>query len=468
MFYAAFPPEFNSGRMYSGPGSGSMRAAAAAWNGLATELQSTVASYSAVIDALSSGPWMGPSSVSMVSAVTPYLAWMQNTAAQAADAATSATAAAAAYETAFAAHVPPVEIAANRSLLAQLVATNIFGQNTAAIAAAEAQYGEMWAQDALAMDSYSSSSLAASQVTPFSQPPQTTNPGGVLNQSAAVSSAAGTSAGSAQSAVSSLASVPDAGSGLLQIGSNLSTEYTDTMRGLINSVFGPNGSAWYEALYNAIKTPLGFTTGFNDIGLLVNFPASQFLKFAPHATAFGDLPKDALAGGLTPHWGRGWLTGASSPVQADWGRGVLVGKLTVPPSWATATPGVRMVAAALSAAGPEAVPAAALGEASVFSSMSMAGMLGSALGAGAPSAARGVGVRGRLTPLKDLKDSTSPDKLKRMVAQIAEKPESVQHHNVDEEGLDSLLEQLSKKPGIHAVHLTKGKPKVVPSDAQFG
>jgi PPE-repeat protein len=393
---------------------------------------------------------------------------MQTTAAQAAEAATSATAAAAAYEAAFAAHVPPVEIAANRSLLAQLVATNIFGQNTAAIAAAEVQYAEMWAQDALAMDTYSSSSLAASKVTPFSQPPQITNAGGLVGQSAAVTTAASTSAGTAQSAVSSLASVANPGSDLLQIGANLATEYTATMRGLINTVFGPNGSAWYEALYNAIKTPLSFTTGYNDIGLLINFPASQFLKFAPKASGLGELPKDALAGGLTPHWGRGWLTGATNPVQADWGRGVMVGKLTVPPSWATATPEVRMVAAALSAAGPDAVPAAALGEASLFSSMSAAGMLGSALGAGAPSAVAGVGARGRLTRLKDLNDSTSPDKLKRMVAQIAEKPESVQHHNVDEEGLDSLLEQLSKKPGIHAVHLTKGKPKVVPSDAQLG
>lgn len=96
-------------------------------------------------------------------------------------------------------------------------------------------------------------------------------------------------------------------------------------------------------------------------------------------------------------------------------------------------------------------------------------MLGSALGAGAPSAVSGTGVRGRITPFKDLKDATSPDKLKRLVAQISEKPESVQHHSVDPEGLDSLLEQLAKKPGIHAVHLSKGdKPKVVPSDSQLG
>jgi hypothetical protein len=79
------------------------------------------------------------------------------------------------------------------------------------------------------------------------------------------------------------------------------------------------------------------------------------------------------------------------------------------------------------------------------------------------------GVRGRITPLKDLKDKNSPEHLKRLVAQISEKPESVQHHNVDQEGLDALLEQLSKKPGIHAVHLKKGdKPQVVPSDAQLG
>jgi PPE-repeat protein len=150
--------------------------------------------------------------------------------------------------------------------------------------------------------------------------------------------------------------------------------------------------------------------------------------------------------------------------------GTLVGKLSVPPSWAAATPAIRTVAAALSAAGPDAVPAAALGQGGLFSSMAMAGMLGSALGAGAPTAVARNGVRGRLTPLKDLKDNKqSPEQLKRLVAQISEKPESVQHHSVDQEGLDGLLEQLAKKPGIHAVHLKKrDKAQVVPSDAQLG
>jgi PPE-repeat protein len=461
MFYAAFPPEINSGRIYSGPGSGPMVAAAAAWDGLANDLQSTAASYSSVISALTAGPWLGPTSLSMTASITPYLTWMQGTAAQVAETATQATAAASAYETAFAAHVPPEEIAANRSQLASLVATNVVGQNTSAIAATEAQYGEMWAQDALAMDTYAASSAAASKLTPFTPAPQTTNVGGLAGQAAAVAQATSTSAGTSAQTVTSTANP------LLQWLANLSTDYTDTLNGLLNSLFGPTGASTFSGLFSAVKVPLGFTTQFNDIGLLTNFPVSQFLKFAP-APAFGIIPKEGLGGGLTgPWWGRGWLT---SSVSADMGNaGTVAGKLSVPPSWATATPAIRTVAAALSAAGPEAVPAATIAEAGMFSSMPAAGMLGSAIGAGAPTAVANSGVRGRLTPLKDLKGKQSPEQLKRLVAQISDKPESVQHHTVDQDGLESLLEQLAKKPGVHAVHLSKGsKAKVVPPDAQLG
>jgi PPE-repeat protein len=461
MFYAAFPPEFNSGRMYTGPGSGSLRAASVAWDGLATELQSTVSAYSSVISTLTSGDWVGPSSLAMAAAVTPYVAWMQGTAAQAADAATQATAAATAYETAFAAHVPPTEVAANRSQLASLVATNIFGQNIPAIAATEIQYAEMWAQDALAMEGYTGASAAASNVTPFTPAPQVTSAAGLATQAAAVGQAANTAAGSAQSVLAEASSFL---SHVTQTLSNLGTSINDTGNDLLNSVFGTGAAALYTDVFNVIKVPLGFTTGYNDIGLLINFPVSQFLKFAPHASALGALPKAALGAGLAPHWGRGTLFNS---VQGGMGNaGTLVGTLSVPPSWAANTPGIRMVASALSAAGPEAVPAAALGQSGMLSSMSMAGMLGAAMGSGGPTVMARAGVRGRIKPLKDLKDAHSPEKLQRLVAQISEKPESVQHHSVDQEGLDSLLEQLAKKPGIHAVHLSKSdKAKVVPSEA---
>ncbi|RFZ21372.1 putative PPE family protein PPE29 [Mycobacterium marinum] len=469
MFYAAFPPEINSGRMYTGPGSGSMLAAAAAWDGLAAELQSTAASYSSVISGLTSGSWVGPSALAMAAAAAPYVTWMYGTAAQATQAAAQATAAAGAYEAAFAAHVPPPVIAANRSQLTALVASNLFGQNTAAIAATEAQYAGMWVQDAIAMDAYAGSSAAASQVTPFSEPPQIVDASGLANQAAAAGQSASTSAGTAAQAI--LANGPI--SALLQLGADLADGYTAFATQILNTLFGPSGAETYLTLFEAVDEVSSNLAVLNDEGLLVNLPISQSLKYGQKPAAFGVPPKDALGGGLglAPNFGRGTLFGAIRPddVTAHFGRGTLVGKLSVPPSWAAATPDIRAVAAALSAAGPDAVSAAALGQGSLLSSMSMAGMAGAALGAGAPSAVAGNAVKGGRNSLKDLKDRHSPEKLKRLIAQISEKPDSVQHHSVDQAGLDSLLEQLSKKPGVHAVHLSTGKkPKVVPSDAQLG
>ncbi|MGH3524910.1 MAG: PPE family protein, partial [Mycobacterium sp.] len=114
MDFGALPPEINSARMYSGPGSGSMLAAAAAWDSLAEDLHSTAASYSSVISGLA-GQWLGPSSSSMTAAATPYIGWMSATAAQAEQSAIQVRAAAAAYQAAFAMTVPPPVIAANRS-----------------------------------------------------------------------------------------------------------------------------------------------------------------------------------------------------------------------------------------------------------------------------------------------------------------------------------------------------------------
>jgi PPE-repeat protein len=90
---------------------------------------------------------MGPTSHAIAEAAAPYVAWMSATAAQAEAAASQTQAATSAFETAFASTVPPPVIAADRTLLASSVATNVFGQNTPAIAATEAHYGEMWAQD---------------------------------------------------------------------------------------------------------------------------------------------------------------------------------------------------------------------------------------------------------------------------------------------------------------------------------
>ncbi len=206
MDFGAIPPEINSARMYAGPGPHSMLAAATAWNGLAAELQSTASSYESVIAGLTDDSWTGPSSMAMEDAATPYVAWLNSVAAQAEQTASQANSAAAAYQSAFAMTVPPALITANRTQLASLMATNVFGQNTSAIAANEAQYGEMWAQDSAAMYSYAANSAAAAQVSPFAEAPQTTSPAASGVQSAAVTQATGTAAGNAQSSLSGLIS----------------------------------------------------------------------------------------------------------------------------------------------------------------------------------------------------------------------------------------------------------------------
>ena len=96
----------------------------------------------------------GSQTVAMTAAATPYVAWLSASGATAEQSAAQAQAAAAAYENAFSATVPPPVIAANRAQLMALIATNILGQNTPAIAATESQYLEMWAQDATTMFSY--------------------------------------------------------------------------------------------------------------------------------------------------------------------------------------------------------------------------------------------------------------------------------------------------------------------------
>ncbi|MGB9303966.1 MAG: PPE family protein, partial [Mycobacterium sp.] len=76
MSFAVLPPELNSARIYAGAGSGSMLAAAAAWDGLTTELGLSAASFQSVIAGLAGGPWQGPASEAMASVAAPYVAWL--------------------------------------------------------------------------------------------------------------------------------------------------------------------------------------------------------------------------------------------------------------------------------------------------------------------------------------------------------------------------------------------------------
>jgi PPE-repeat protein len=327
--FAARPPEINSALMYSGPGAGPMMAAAAAWNNLAAELATAAASHESVIAELS-GEWMGPASKAMAAAATPFVAWMNNAAAAAEHAATQATASAAAYQTAFAMTVPPPLIAANRAQLSALVATNILGQNTPAILATEAQYGEMWAQDAAAMYGYAGSSARAASLNPLTSPTATTNPGGASAQTAAVSSAG------SQSQLSQLvSSLPSAMQSLASPGATSSSTsgITYTGNGFLNDLGTSGGNI---GIYNYTGAAVGF--GLSGVSGGVGLAAMQ--SSAPAAAvaapaAFGAGLGPALAGSVTP---AGTASLAGTPVLASVGQASTVGRMSVPATWSAATP----------------------------------------------------------------------------------------------------------------------------------
>ncbi|BBX73481.1 PPE family protein [Mycobacterium shinjukuense] len=465
MDFGLQPPEITSGEMYSGPGAGPMLAAAAAWDGLAAELQSTAASYGSIVEGLVAESWTGTSSAAMAAAAAPFVSWLSTTSAQAKAAANQARAAVSAYEAAYAAVVPPPLIAANRSQLMSLVATNIFGQNTAAIAATEAEYGEMWAQDTAAMLGYAGSSATAARLTPFTAPPPTTNAAGLAGQAAAVGQATGleSSTAAVASALSSAAAqfpfdiIPT----ILQDLANLSTAYTQLMSQLINSVFGPSGATTYQSLFGLAANVTKFSTWANDTMSAPNLGMTEFKVFWQPPVP-PEVPKSSLGAGLGLR--PGLSAGLAHAPSAGLGQANLVGDLSVPPSWASATPAVRLVANTLPATNLTAAPAAEI-PAGLIGQMALGSMTGGALGAAAPTIYTGSGARARA---HGNKPNAEPVKLDAVIERLQKQPDAVQHWNVDKAGLDGLLERLSKKPGIHAVHVSNGDAKVTLPDARLG
>jgi len=355
MSFMMFPPEFNSGLMYSGAGSGPLMAAASAWDELAADLEATAASYQSVVGQLTGSTWLGPTSARMAAATAPFVDWLAVTAGQAAETSAQARLAAAAYEGAFTATVPPAVIAANRSLLAALVATNFLGQNTPAIAATEALYMEMWFQDGLTMDTYATTAQQA-VVLPQQSPAPSTSDGGTSADAAAA----------AQSTAQSTASSgTDLGTALEQLFTSYLTSNSSGLNSEWTSVLGDLGLSSLDSTLLPSLAGTGVESAAGSIlpvqgayyaTMLASMPAKMLISMANSMSAsqamqagqqavLADVSKlvdgkmKAMLASIS-----GQMRGFGSTISARLASATKLGGLSIPNGWAQGAP--EMVRAA--------------------------------------------------------------------------------------------------------------------------
>ena len=382
-----------------------MLAAATAWESLTAVLNAAAVSYASVVSALTLESWLGPASASMAAAAAPYAEWLSAAAEQARQTAAQASAAAAAYETARATAVPPPLIAANRSQLATLVTTNTFGQNTPAIETIQADYAEMWAQDAAVMYQYAEASETASTLMPFSQPAHTADPTASASQAAQVP-------GGADASTAGLAA--SLGPETLQL---LATAASSAP--LESQLPAPAASI-------TIPTPIG---DLDVLALYISAIGTASLSLAVVNTArpwyfgYNGFRPAPSPGGIEPTQGeplsseREVLASSprsvgSAPVSAGTGQAALVGGLSVPHGWTMAAPEIKLAVESLPSAGLSAAPTD-LGGAPVglLSGMALAGLAG-----------RGAGGTGPRAPNEAAADQDGEPKRKPTVVVIQQPP----------------------------------------------
>jgi PPE-repeat protein len=296
------------------------------------------------------------------------------------------------------------------------VATNVFGQNTPAIAATEAQYMEMWAQDAAAMYGYAGVSASAATLTPFTPPPQSVNPGGLGGQAGALAQVTATSAATNTQTL------------LSQLTSALPT----ALQGLASPLASTSATASPAAGLGILRF-LGLTPPLTaqSLGLIapatILEPADVGIASTELTTASGAWA-DAAQGdeeigneqdeldnkidGLDKRiMGRFDQVGAvGSAASAGLGQAASVGALSVPPGWTAAAPAIRLAAVTLPVTSLGAAPDVFAGSpGSLFSEMALASMAGRAIGGTvSPGHRERIGAAARACPAPSPKSLGGP------------------------------------------------------------
>ncbi|OBB65343.1 PPE family protein [Mycobacterium sp. 852014-50255_SCH5639931] len=362
--FAAIPPEITSALMYAGAGAAPLMAAASAYANLAAEVSTTAAQWESIVSLLTTENWTGGGSAAAAAAAQPIITYLTETATTLEQASAQATASAAAYEAAWAATVPPPVIAANRTLLATLVATNFLGVNSAAIAATEAQYAAMWAQDAAMMAAYQVASAAAGVLTPVTPLTSTTNPGTAAAASSTALAADSTS-GTTQALLGPVSNAAPLAAASIPVQSTGLLDSIDQFIGTPSVFNGINGAVNTAAWWVCNTIPTAVSLG-HTLGSVPSIPFALTDSVTP------------LAGGMVQGTMVGSVSGAGA--SAALGEASAVGGLSVPAGWNAAAP----ASLASSTAPLEGSGWTAAAEAEPVTAMpGMPGMAAAAKGAGA-------------------------------------------------------------------------------------
>ncbi|MEO6793136.1 MAG: PPE family protein [Mycobacterium sp.] len=392
MSFSLFPPEINSGLIYSGVGSAPLLEAATAWANLSAELLTSATATHSVITNLDA-TWTGMGSAAASTAVAPYVAWLQQASATAAMNAQLASQAAALFETARSASVPPPVIAANRAMLLALISTNFFGQNSTAIAATEAQYEAMWATDGATMDTYSGSAEATTMSLQQQQPPP----------QSANATQPGSAEGGPQPGTGGTPNVPGnvpgtGGYDFSTVGGLLDAA------GLSPAILGDKVAA---TSLSSLSSPLTMGSSFGTMAMRMMMMLPQLARMGAMGgaglagqtagaaggtgtlmTQIGDFVNDKLQGAVGVLSGH--FSSATSAISAKLGEAASMGALKVPQAWSMAADGMARAAPVLpvtTVSAPIQTMAASSGmPGGAFGNALMGAMAGRGLGAVAAKA----------------------------------------------------------------------------------
>jgi PPE-repeat protein len=258
------------------------------------------------------GAWYGPSSAAMAQAVAPYLTWLGTTAQQCQQTAYSAQAAAAAFDSARVAVVPVSVVTANRTRLAQLLATNRFGSNLPAIAETEDEYQSMWANNSAVLNRYEAASAQAATLPQFLSPPSITNPTAAATQASATTAAASNPA---------------------DVTSNLESVISNFIENNNLTTIAANPNAGWFGLANTYANQF-ISSGIpiNLLSYLAQNTSAQALQTVGSDIGQGLSEGQAALGAGQGALGKFGAAGLSAEPTAAIGVGVSVGKLTAPPA----------------------------------------------------------------------------------------------------------------------------------------